>query len=47
VDVRTVFYGHDDAIALSKRRAAIAAYLAGETAKAKRKVPPRRLRDRR
>jgi hypothetical protein len=40
VDVRTVFYSHDDAVALSKRRAAIAAYLAGETAKAKQKVPP-------
>jgi hypothetical protein len=35
-----VFYSHVDAVALSKRRAAIAAYLAGETAKAKQKVPP-------
>jgi hypothetical protein len=40
VDVRTVFYAHDDAVVLSKRRAAIAAYMAGETAKAKQKVPP-------
>lgn len=40
VDVRTVFYSHIDSVALSKRRAAIAAYLAGETAKAKQKVPP-------
>lgn len=40
VDVRTVFFSHNDAVALSKKRAAIAAYLAGETAKAKQKVPP-------
>ena len=40
VDVRTVFYSYSDSDALSKRRAAIAAYLAGETAKAKQKVPP-------
>ncbi|MBO0731980.1 MAG: hypothetical protein J2P57_22160 [Acidimicrobiaceae bacterium] len=40
VDVRTVFYGYSDTVALSKKRAAIAAYLAGETAKAKQKVPP-------
>jgi hypothetical protein len=40
VDVRTVFYSHNDTVALSKRRSAIAAYMAGETAKAKQKVPP-------
>jgi hypothetical protein len=40
VDVRTVFYGYNDATALSKRRTAIAAYMAGETAKAKQKAPP-------
>lgn len=40
VDVKTVFYSHDDAVAHSKRRAALAAYMAGETAKFKQKVPP-------
>jgi hypothetical protein len=42
VDVRTVFYAYDDAVVVSKRRSAIAAYMAGETAKAKQKIPPDR-----
>lgn len=40
VDVRTVFYARDDSVALTKKRVAIAGYLAGETAKAAQKVPP-------
>jgi hypothetical protein len=40
VDVRAVFYSHIDSVALSKPRVAIAAYMAGETAKSGQKVPP-------
>jgi hypothetical protein len=40
VNVRTVFYAKDDAVATGMRRAAIAAYMAGEAAKAGQKVPP-------
>ncbi len=40
VNVRTVFFAHDDTVAASKRRSAIAAYMAGEAAKAGQKVPP-------
>jgi hypothetical protein len=40
VNVRTVFYAKDDTVATGMRRAAIAAYMAGEAAKAGQKVPP-------
>jgi hypothetical protein len=40
VNVRTVFYAHDDDVAAGMRRSAIAAYMAGETAKAGQKVAP-------
>jgi hypothetical protein len=40
VNVRTVFYAKDDAVATGMRRSAIAAYMAGEAAKAGQKVPP-------
>ncbi len=40
VNVRTVFYANDDGVATGMRRAAIAAYMAGEAAKAGQKVPP-------
>jgi hypothetical protein len=40
VNVRTVFYARDDVVASSMRRSAIAAYMAGEAAKAGQKVPP-------
>lgn len=40
VNVRTVFYAHDDTAAAGMRRSAIAAYMAGEAAKAGQKVPP-------
>jgi len=40
VNVRTVFYANDSSVAQTMRRSAIAAYMAGEAAKAKQKVPP-------
>ncbi|MHB1534197.1 MAG: hypothetical protein ACYC1D_06215 [Acidimicrobiales bacterium] len=40
VNVRTVFYATDGSVAQTMRRSAIAAYMAGEAAKAKQKVPP-------
>ena len=40
VNVRTVFFAKDDQVATKTRRAAIAAYMAGEASKAKQKVPP-------
>jgi hypothetical protein len=40
VNVRTVFYARDDAVAATMRRAALAAYMAGEASKATQKVPP-------
>jgi hypothetical protein len=40
VNVRTVFYANNDDVAKSMRRSAIAAYMAGEAAKAGQKVPP-------
>lgn len=40
VNVRTVFYAKDDQVASRTRRAALAAYMAGEASKAKQKVPP-------
>jgi hypothetical protein len=40
VNVRTVFYARNDKVATEMRRSAIAAYMAGEAAKAGQKVPP-------
>lgn len=40
VNVRTVFFAKDDQVATKTRRAAIAAYMAGEASKAKQKAPP-------
>ena len=40
VNVRTVFFAHDNQVATKTRRSAIAAYMAGEASKAKQKVPP-------
>lgn len=40
VNVRTVFYAHDDKVSTETKRAAIAAYMAGGAAKYKQKVPP-------
>ena len=40
VNVRTVFYAHSGQVAMKTRRAAIAAYMAGEASKARQKVPP-------
>jgi hypothetical protein len=40
VNVRTAFYAKDSSVAQTMRRSAIAAYMAGEAAKARQKVPP-------
>jgi hypothetical protein len=40
VNVRTVFFAKDGTVAQETRRPAIAAYMAGEAAKAGQKVPP-------
>lgn len=40
VNVRTVFYAHDSSVAQTMKRAALAVYMAGETAKMEQKVPP-------
>ncbi len=40
VNVRTVFFSDDGSVATSKRRSAIAAYMAGEASKNRQKVPP-------